>query len=56
MKSHKDKTFEYMNDTNDTIFPLNKTENASLVYFEENFNDTYFGKFNTLETIFYRIL
>ena len=29
-----------MNDTNDTILPLNKTENQKLAFIEDNFNQT----------------
>ena len=32
-----------MNDTNDTILPLNKTENQTLAFIEENFNQTYYN-------------
>ena len=34
-----------MNDTNDTILPLNKTENLTQTFIEENFNQTY-GEIN----------
>ena len=34
-----------MNDTNDTILPLNKTENQMQTLIEENFNQTY-GEIN----------
>ena len=39
-----------MNDTNDTILPLNKTENQTLAFIEENFNQTYYngGHFSLL--------
>ena len=32
-----------MNDTNDTILPLNKTKNQTLAFIEENFNQTYYN-------------
>ena len=34
-----------MNDTNDTILPLNKTENLTQTFIEEIFNQTY-GEIN----------
>ena len=33
-----------MNDTNDTIFQLNKTDNDALIYPEENFTEADFGE------------